>query len=173
MKGVYLEKPDARHHFLSNQFLRCNYCECYLDQYTLVVRKNKKNKLFPSCFDCNDYIKKFDRPPNQKKELPTHNCRGKIIIWDKARNKAPDRFRDKMLKDPELKCIYCKCFLCPLTLTIEHIIPKSLKVFNPNDESNLAPACYECNNAKANNLWYSPEHKTLPRFTKKGKRINW
>ena len=91
MKGIYKEKSDAKNHFLENVSIRCNYCNCYLDQHTIVVRENNKGKKFPSCFNCNRHINKFGIPPNNKKELPDFTNKGKKLTWDNSQRKSTKR----------------------------------------------------------------------------------
>lgn len=58
------------------------------------------------------------------------------------------------------------------TLTIEHIIP--LACGGEHILDNMAPACYECNNERGDNLDWSPRQMRFgesPRLDKEGKPI--
>ncbi len=180
MKGVHLNYEQARSEFLNSNNIKCNYCRCYLDQYTLVLRSDKKGKFFPACYDCREYISTYGRPPVIRRDLPDKNYRGKVIFWEKSvKTKKTKKKKSRPAIDKtgfdfsDLRCNYCNCFLDMNTVTIDHIIPKSLSNYSPDDADNMVPACWQCNHDKGDKFFFKPEKKDLPTKTKNGKIIYW
>jgi len=181
MKGIYLNYDQAKVEFLKTDNIKCNYCRCFLDQYTLVLRADKKGKFFPSCFDCRDYINTFGRSPIIKRDLPEKTSRGKVIFWFKSvkskkqkKKKTTQAVNKSNLDFSDLKCNYCDCFLDMNTVTSDHVISKCLtNYYDPKDTDNIVPACWQCNHDKGDNFFFKPEKKDLPTRTKTGKKIFW
>ena len=86
-----------------------------------------------------------------------------------------DRLREKreaLLRKHRLACVWCACYLNSKTLTIEHIIPLAQK--GEHVLENMAPACFECNNERGDDLNWTPARMRFgecPRLDKEGKVI--
>lgn len=68
--------------------------------------------------------------------------RDKVKSWRKYQKK-------RMRRGTPVLCVYCGTVLDPLTLTAEHVVPKSLGG-NKLGRGNLVPACQPCNSKRGN-----------------------
>lgn len=77
-------------------------------------------------------------------------------------NKWLSRLRKRLLAENNgcLFCKYCKCILLDNELTLDHLKPRMTHPELEKDESNIVPACFECNQNK--------RHKSDEEFMKMG-----
>lgn len=66
------------------------------------------------------------------------------------RKAVNNRIRFKILEKYGFKCVYCGANPEKGKLMIDHVLPVSKG--GTNDEANLVPACFECNNGKKDKI---------------------
>lgn len=120
----------------------------YYEPITLISLKKvfnlqTRDKIYIEEYEDNLKIRSF----NKEWKVP---CVVRLNSYVNIRKKKRDTSnkRTKIYRRDNYKCGYCNVLGNDKTLTLDHIIPKSLN--GSNEQDNLVTCCFDCNQKKGN-----------------------
>lgn len=159
--------------------ITCHWCKCFLDQFTATLEHitplseggtYDRSNLTLACVACNEGRgKSISKIKNRQGELPTSFRTGNKLVdfissTEELSRKVTKLYLDRKLKEGNLECQICKCFLD------QHTACFTIKAKDSSlTRFNVKVFCYQCKNKNIGLLKIA----YLPSKDNTGKDIVW